>query len=185
MDGMEVTATFFDGFTETILWADTGATSGAASGTNWSLSESGDTYGGIWSLSHTRSSGMTGLLIDAGKGDTVYDVGSSASTLGSASGWTFQATGGSANSLNLLATYRDQVALSGDSPVGDLWRFLELDFQNIPLASGATLTYITDTDNIKFAGDIQPIPEPSTLIIWSLLAGIGVAFGWRRRRKAG
>lgn len=30
----------------------------------------------------------------------------------------------------------------------------------------------------------QPvIPEPGSLIIWSLLGGIGIAFGWRRRRQ--
>jgi probable HAF family extracellular repeat protein len=28
------------------------------------------------------------------------------------------------------------------------------------------------------------IPEPSTLIIWSLLATLGMSFGWRRRRRA-
>jgi len=28
-----------------------------------------------------------------------------------------------------------------------------------------------------------PIPEPSTLLIWSLLAGLGVVLGWQRRRK--
>ena len=26
------------------------------------------------------------------------------------------------------------------------------------------------------------IPEPTTLLIWSLLAGLGVSLGWRRRR---
>jgi len=27
------------------------------------------------------------------------------------------------------------------------------------------------------------IPEPATVIIWSLLAGLGIAAGWRRRTK--
>ena len=27
------------------------------------------------------------------------------------------------------------------------------------------------------------VPEPATLLIWSLLAGLGIGVGWRRRRK--
>ncbi len=28
---------------------------------------------------------------------------------------------------------------------------------------------------------VRPIPEPATLLVWSLLAGVGIAWGWRRR----
>jgi len=31
--------------------------------------------------------------------------------------------------------------------------------------------------------ELTPIPEPSTLIIWSLLASLGMGLGWWRRRK--
>ena len=31
----------------------------------------------------------------------------------------------------------------------------------------------------------SPVPEPSTLIVWSLLGALAVSLGWRRRRKAG
>jgi hypothetical protein len=31
-------------------------------------------------------------------------------------------------------------------------------------------------------GAVAPIPEPSTQLIWSLLAGLGVGLGWRRRK---
>ena len=30
--------------------------------------------------------------------------------------------------------------------------------------------------------DFSPVPEPSTILIWSLLGIIGIAYGWRRRR---
>jgi len=30
--------------------------------------------------------------------------------------------------------------------------------------------------------NLMAIPEPSTLLIWSLLAGLGIGCGWRRRR---
>jgi len=54
--------------------------------------------------------------------------------------------------------------------------------------SGGTQTY----DEIRFGAtlaDVTPfttsndvIPEPTTLLIWSLLAGLGVGLGWRRRK---
>ncbi|MCH8047360.1 MAG: hypothetical protein IID44_26975, partial [Planctomycetes bacterium] len=31
---------------------------------------------------------------------------------------------------------------------------------------------------------IMDIPEPTTLVIWSLLATLGLSVGWRRRRRA-
>ena len=31
---------------------------------------------------------------------------------------------------------------------------------------------------------INPIPEPSTIAIWSLLGLVGLGFGWRKKRKA-
>ena len=43
-------------------------------------------------------------------------------------------------------------------------------------SSGATAVY-------QLSG--SAIPEPSTVVIWSLLASVGLAVGWRRRRKAG
>jgi hypothetical protein len=32
-------------------------------------------------------------------------------------------------------------------------------------------------------GSVAPVPEPSTLLIWSLLAALGLAAGWRRQSK--
>jgi len=52
----------------------------------------------------------------------------------------------------------------------------------------------TATDFKALSGSVPPdgalywndvaavVPEPATLVIWSLLAGLGVGLGWRRRR---
>jgi len=34
-----------------------------------------------------------------------------------------------------------------------------------------------------FDGSVHHAPEPSTVLIWSLLAGLGLAAGWRRRKR--
>lgn len=190
MDGMLVTAYFASGGSETVLWGDTGAVSGAAVGTGWSLSESGDTFGGEWTLYNASAGNITRLLIDAGKGNTVYDVnydngvlGSGASTdfgtTESARGWTFDVVSGSAN-LSLAATYRDAVTLTGTSPVGDLYRYLDISFNAFD--NGERLVYISDTDNILFAGDITPVPEVMTTLLPLGIAVFGLAFASRRCR---
>lgn len=103
MDGMRVTATFADGFTELATWARTGSSSGGAIGSNWTLREQGDTFGSAWALSHARASGLVGLFFDAGTGGTIFDVNFDSgvirpgeSTLmgtpNSARGWSFDTT---------------------------------------------------------------------------------------------
>jgi hypothetical protein len=49
---------------------------------------------------------------------------------------------------------------------------------NVMLQDDCVIDYATLTL------DVAPIPEPSTLIIWSLLGSLGIGFGWWRRRKA-
>ena len=49
--------------------------------------------------------------------------------------------------------------------------------------------YCSDNTQATVSISIQPeassVPEPATLIVWSLLGGIGIAFGyWRRKRAA-
>ena len=54
MAGMSVTAYFEGGFTQTLAWGTTGAASGGVTGTQWSLSQTGDTFGGDWTFAMRR-----------------------------------------------------------------------------------------------------------------------------------
>jgi hypothetical protein len=181
MSGMTVTVTFADGSSETAYWAATGIGSGSASGTLWSLAESGDTFGGIWTLTNNNSSPITSLSIDAGTGDTVFDVWNDASgTPGSEMGWAFDRI--SSNNFDVNATYMNSIALSGNPPVGDLYRNLLLSFAEptgAPTGLFGILEFISDTDNLSISGDINPAPEPASMLL--LILGIAGLAGLRRK----
>jgi hypothetical protein len=64
--------------------------------------------------------------------------------------------------------------------------------QEIIVPAGATRLYLgygdygaTFNNGGSFDVDVSTVPEPATLIIWSLLGGLGIALGvWRRRKDA-
>ncbi|MBX3351556.1 MAG: hypothetical protein KF684_01370 [Phycisphaeraceae bacterium] len=183
MAGMRVTAFFTGGGSEVVTWGATGAGAGGAFGAGWSLAQSGDSFSSAWTLSSTAAS-IDRLLIDAGPGDTVFDTSYFGffGTDGSAFGRDFTVTGGTGEGLDIIATYRNAVALTGDAPVGDLFRLLDIDFFTSGVAFGPdrTLTFLADTDNLLFAGDIRPIPLPTAAGLAAF--GMGAVSGASRRR---
>ena len=175
MGGMTVTAysSGLAGGYETLSWAVTGPEAGRVSGSGWSLQMTGDTYDSTWTLTTTNIC-MDRLLLDGGPGNTVFDRywEPFPGTSGSADGHTFEVTSDH-SSLDITATYVDLVALSGQAPVGDLYGQLDVVF-NSGLATGSTMTFIADTDNVS------TVPAPGALMLVAM--GTSLA-GYLRRRK--
>jgi len=107
-------------------------------------------------------------------------------------GYFAEAGGGTSTSQQLLEVRLDGVPLAsldltGQSP-GD---WIEVAHQFVapttnPLGKLTIHALRTGGGGNNFAIDdvsFNLVPEPSTLLIWSLLAGLGIGLGWRRRTK--
>ncbi|HUT92486.1 MAG TPA: PEP-CTERM sorting domain-containing protein [Thermoguttaceae bacterium] len=68
------------------------------------------------------------------------------------------------------------------SATGAPMEFGYYTFNWIPLVMEGLTVFDWGIDN--FSVTVNPVPEPSTLIVWSLLATLGITVGWWRRKRA-
>ena len=178
MDGMSVTAHFKNGFSETLIWGSTGMTSGGVSGTNWSLSLTGDSYLSSWNFLNDHAGKLTGLTLDGSTGLTVFDKRlPHFGTDGSFSGLDFSSS--LDGDSNVKATYRKAVGINGADAVGDVFHILDLDFSGLQTqGTHDSFTFRQDTDNDSriVPEDVtsRQAPEPTVLALFGL-ALLGVA----------
>jgi hypothetical protein len=189
MAGMTVQAYFAGGGSETATWISSGPGSGVATGTGWSLAQSGDTFpdsslDNYWKLTNTGASPISKIRVDAIAGNIVFDTNDNATgTPGSELGYDFTVFDSSPSNFDIEATYRDAVALLGynnDYPVGDLYRYLDIDFGNNAFGNGSSLEFFADTDT-DASGNINPTPLPGTFLL--LGSGLLALVGFRRISK--
>ena len=200
MQGMVVTAYFSSGDPEKKIWGSLPSTNPGelfgVQGNGWSLQMSGNTFSDLWTLTSSGAS-ITSLVLDGMAGNTIFDKSLLDSdgdlvsgTPGSGLGGTFSLVG--TTTWDLVVTYSDAVRVPNkederllytDGILGDIFGSLTIGFyqknQDQSLSflpfENSTLTFKADTDNIN------PIPEPATLLLFATgLAGLAAA-GRRRR----
>jgi hypothetical protein len=149
MSGMKVTVSFLDGTSQTSIWGDTDDRSGTAFGSNWSLTQSRDSYSSPWTLTNSGQ-GITSLVINAIPGNTVFDTypffSGPLQTDGSAEGWAFETKSGQSPSS---FAYSDPIDISK----GDLFGTLSLYWN-----TGFTgeLSFRADTDSGSSDDPVKP-----------------------------
>lgn len=179
MVGMSVTVNFLGGATETVFWTATGAQSGAAVGTGWSVTEDGDTFNtNAWTADFGNLQ-VESLQFNATTGLTLFDrsLAPLPGIPGSAEGRDFVST--LLNDGDVVAAYSNVVGIGAIPPVGDIFHTLTISFADLEnsVLSGR-FQFTQDTDN-----DIRILlPESAMLTIFGLgLAGLTMVL---RRRPA-
>ncbi len=146
MAGMQITASFADGSSESAIWGATNSNSGGAFGRNWSLSESGNSFDQPWIFTNTGQA-IISLVIDAIPGNTVFDnIPTQEITPGSADGWTFQTLfGQSPTSSN----YSDIIDISQGDLFGKLSLYWTEGFTGL-------IRFRADTDSGSSRDPVRP-----------------------------
>jgi hypothetical protein len=183
MTGLNISATFSNGLSQTLAWATTGASAGGVFGAGWSLTLNGDSFGGNWLFNFTTlQAQLTRLVLDGSTGLTVLDrTNPSPGTPGSASGMDFSFSAGTCGACVATATYGGLTSIGAAAAVGDLFQKVTVDFTG-GTGPRTNWSFVQDTDNdSRF---VPGVPEPETYVL--LLGGLGLVswVGKRRRLRA-
>ncbi|GGF67571.1 hypothetical protein [Alteromonas lipolytica] len=181
MAGMEVTVTFEDNSSETLVWQTftqdpsvdyLEGFSGGVQSNNWSLVQAGDSIGnfvgyplGLWTLTNQSDQGILSVFINAIAGNVVFDIlFGDDSANGSSDGRPFLAM--DPMNASFGSNYQDET----------FGTMLLSNRGDVILAGGSRTLFLVDTD--KIASDVS---TPGNMGI--LLLALGSLFAARRRTK--
>ncbi|MHB1034563.1 MAG: hypothetical protein ACYC35_25675 [Pirellulales bacterium] len=83
-------------------------------------------------------------------------------------------------------SHASNAALSGTFQEGADGKFLEFDAANLgaaPIVWDSSTVIWNKPSDINVQVDGEMVPEPTTLVIWSVLGTLGIALGWWRKRR--
>lgn len=183
MDGMEVMVTYDNGTTESSTWLTTLSNSGSAVGNGWSLQiNNGSTYEysskfAPWEFTVDQGINISSFLIDAAPGYTIFDTNAfnEPNTPSSSNGGEFKYYN-MFDPNQTTVTYSGLISIAGQTPIGDIYRYMNVDFASA--ISDVTLTFSADTDSVDSL-ITAAVPEPSTFF----LLGVGMLGITRMYRK--
>lgn len=199
MDGMEIIAHFGDGVLSSAVWGSLGGGLSGVRTSRFQLFHASSVPTGSsrsWNLANLSTQhALTRLVFHGAPGKTVFDltlfVGDPVGTPGSSTGLFIDI-----DPLDLprgvlaatVATYRNEVAVAGSLPFGDLWETVDLDM-GAGLGPQRPMRFNMDTDNLPATATLAPgssvAPEPATLaLVATGLVATGAAARRGRRRRA-
>jgi len=176
MAGMRIIANYMDGTSSTYsLKGGYRSFSGYVSEPDFNLYIEYDSDISPWYLNISRA--VDSIVFDGAYGDSVFDVTlpGGQSTPGSGEGPSFS----SGSPAQMHATYSGAVKVNGAPAVGDLYRFLTLDFLSTSGYTGS-FEFIADTDSLTMS-KISTVPIPAPLAL--LAGGLIMLFGASKRNK--
>ena len=179
MVGLLITIRFADNSVESRSWTATGV-----SGTGWSMTHGpGSSFSDPFTLTNNSGRDIAGVQLHGGGTTTLFDRDVRLSTAATENGRDVTEVTNLSASQQIIATYFDQIQLTGTSPVGDIYAGLDIRFEN-GMASGSTFSFITDTDTSTNLLRLAPIPEPGLALWLPLLAGFWLMSRTRRQTTA-
>ncbi len=184
--------------TPSVPWVATGLNKGEAifniaANLFWHTYQEGDTFSQPWNA-YVRTdldSQLSKITLDGFPGGIVFDVERneySPKTTGSGHGRTFTLLNyvgtGIAPLPDITVTYRDQVAIQGSPAVGDLYRFLDIEFATFLDRNilNTRLDFLADTDRFIAVVPVPvatPLGSGLSLFATGLLGVIGLRRTWR------
>ena len=177
MVGVQVSVVFDSGATDQQTWTNTGVAT-----SNWTISAgTGSTYSSPFQLTNLTNDPIVSFRINTALTNTAFDANLFPSTTGTANGRTLLEFGSFISaSQDVDVSYFDQVQLSGDTPIGDIYAGLEVDFEDGFANSTFSFLADTDTSSSLILPVVTSVPEPSS---FAILAALTIGVATRRRRK--
>jgi hypothetical protein len=200
MAGMLVTFKWIENsnnYQQTVPWVAAPGNKGSAEivfeapNNYFNLNNNNNTFANPWDVSiGNKATGkiLTGITLDGFPGNTVFDrsfgytapqagqenLGTASAffgTSGSALGSDFLKTGGP--EIDVIVTYRGPVQVGANAAVGDIFRFMDVDF-GAGLGPNDQYSWKADTDSVV-------VPIPGAVLL--LGAGVARLVAYARRRQ--
>jgi hypothetical protein len=181
MAGMQVTAFYGDGSSESLTWQATGRRVGGVAGSYITMMYES----GLFTLTVAQT--LTSFIFETAGGNTFFDIIGSkgddpTNTIGTDWGYPFRVEGGDPLTGEIAVTYENGLHVAGQARASDTFTKMTVDYSGLE-AGGffGTTIFKTDLDELAVPGDLSAVPLPAGMPLLLLAFG---TLGLVHRRKA-